>query len=317
MAPAPHAIDKKRAGSTLPASVLGTEVGPPATPQPESLPRTWLKPSPRLTVAPAPRVAFGQAPVDRVTMRGASEWLLRMLDAPRTKPHLIMGPNAFLVGLAERDARFAEALAHASLCLPDGMSVVWGSRLLGKPIPERVTGGEFMETMCSLLARRGKSVYFLGGLPGAAQKAIEILAARYPGLVIAGTDCPAPGFDQDPAATKAVLHRIRMAQPDLLCVAFGAPKQEIWMLDHCRNLPIGAALSVGAAFDTTAGLRKRAPAWTHQIGAEWLYRLVLEPRRLWRRYLIGNAEFGAIVFKEWVKLRKSRAMERLLRPTQV
>jgi N-acetylglucosaminyldiphosphoundecaprenol N-acetyl-beta-D-mannosaminyltransferase len=240
-------------------------------------------------------------------MRGATEWLMRVLDGPRGIPQLIMGPNAFLVTLAERDPRFAEALAHASLCLPDGMSVVWGSRLLGKPIPE---------AMCAAAARKGKSVYFLGGLPGAARQAAEVLAARYPGLAIAGTDCPEKGFELDPIATKEVLDRIRLACPDLLCVAFGAPKQEIWMLDHCRNLPIGAALSVGAALDTTAGLRKRAPAWTHELGAEWLYRLVMEPGRLWRRYLIGNLQFGAIVLREWVKLRKLRATERLLRPRE-
>ncbi len=264
MATTPDYIDKKKAASGLPPAMVGVAPARPFVKKPGQ---------PRLVAAPqAARVSFGRAPVDRVTMRSATEWLLRMLDGPRGVPHLIMGPNAFLVTLAERDQRFAEALAQASLCLPDGMSVVWGSRLLGKPIPERVPGGEFMETMCALAARKGKSVYFLGGLPGAASKAAEVLAARYPGLVIAGTDCPEKGFDQDPKATKDVLDRIRLACPDLLCVAFGAPKQEIWMLDHCRNLPIGAALSVGAAFDTTAGLRKRAPEWTHQVGAEWLLR---------------------------------------------
>ncbi len=308
MAPAPRYINEKRR-SGLPPALLGSR----------SLPtrRGQLKPGPGAhLVAPAQtaRVSFGKAPVDRVTMKSATEWLLRVLDGPRGMPHLIMGPNAFLVTLAESDPRFADALAHASLCLPDGMSVVWGSRLLGKPIPERVPGGEFMEAMCALAAPKGKSVYFLGGLPGAARRAAEILATRYPGLVVAGTDCPEKGFELDPRANKAVLDRIRTAKPDLLCVAFGAPKQEIWMLDHCLNLPIGAALSVGAAFDTTAGLRKRAPQWTHAMGTEWLYRLALEPRRLWRRYLLGNAQFGAILVNEWVKQRKMKATERLLRP---
>ncbi len=266
------------------------------------------------------RVHFGAAPVDSVTMKQATAWLMRVLEAPRTSstaPHLIMGPNAFLVTLAQQDARFAEALSRASLCLPDGMSVVWGSRLLGKPMPARVTGGDFMEQMCRLAADQGKSVYLLGGLPGAASLASRVLVERYPGLIIAGTDCPAKGFEHDPAAHAAVLQRIRVAKPDLLFVAFGAPKQEIWMLEHCGDLPIGAALSVGAAFDTQAGLRKRAPAWTHQIGAEWLYRLVMEPRRLWRRYLLGNARFGLIVTGEWIKQRKHRATERLLRPVPV
>jgi N-acetylglucosaminyldiphosphoundecaprenol N-acetyl-beta-D-mannosaminyltransferase len=174
-----------------------------------------------------------------------------------------------------------------------------------------------MEEMCALGGRQGLSVYFLGGLPGAADTAAARLAARYPGLVIAGTDCPAPGFESDPAAIRKVLAKITAARPDLLCVAFGAPRQEIWMHQHCSTLPIGAALSVGAAFDTQAGLRKRAPKWTHAIGAEWLYRLCMEPRRLWKRYLIGNSQFAAIVASEWWQRRKDRAVANQMRRSSV
>ncbi len=318
----PLYINRKRAASPLPPSLLGAHAPAldsqsPAPQPPAAGARSALKPSllaRSAAPAQAARVFFGRAPVDRVTMSSATEWLMRVLEGPRMVPHLIMGPNAFLVALAQSNPRFAEALAQASLCLPDGMSVVWASRLLGKPIPERVPGGEFMEAMCALLAKRGKSVYFLGGLPGAARQAADRLADGYPGLIVAGTDCPRHGFDQDGFTTQAVLDRIRDARPDLLFVAFGAPKQEIWMLEHCRNLPVGAVLSVGAAFDTTAGMRERAPAWTHEIGAEWLYRLAMEPRRLWRRYLIGNAAFGVIVAREWIKMRRQRATKRLLAP---
>ena len=264
-----------------------------------------------------PRVLIGQAPVDAASLDAASRWLLEELrqkkigltDAP---PLQVMGPNAFLVTLAARNAAFAAALRHANLCLPDGMSVVWGARWLGTPVPERVPGGEFMERMCALCAEHELSVYLLGGLPGAAEAAARALCARHPKLRIAGTDCPPLGFEQDEAANGAVFERIASAHPDLLCVALGAPKQEIWMLDECAALPIGAALSVGAAFDTLAGLRRRAPAWTHNIGAEWLYRLLMEPRRLWRRYLIGNVQFAVILAQTWFRQRKSRAMDVLL-----
>ncbi len=263
------------------------------------------------------RVFFGAAPVDAVDLRGSAEWLLEALQQRHAEaawtPLQVMGPNAFLVSLAAKNPAFAQALRGAALCLPDGMSVVWGARLLGQRIPERVPGGEFMERMCALCAEHGLSVYFLGGLPSAAEGAAKALRERYPGLVIAGTDCPPLRFEQDEHLNEAVRARIAAAKPDLLCVALGAPKQEIWMLDECGSLPIGAVLSVGAALDTQAGLRKRAPAWTHALGVEWLYRLVLEPRRLWKRYFFGNLEFAAITARQWGQLRKQRVMAELLR----
>lgn len=251
------------------------------------------------------RVWFGVAPVDTLTMEQATGWLLGALKSrsETDAPLQVMGPNAFLVTLAARNRHFARALQQASLCLPDGMSVVWGARLLGRTIPERVPGGEFFERMCASCAQDGLSVYLLGGLPGAADGAAQVLAQRYPGLRIAGTDCPPVGFDQVEDMRAQVRARIVEAKPDLLCVALGAPKQEIWMLDECVDLPIGAALSVGAALDTVAGLRKRAPAWTHNIGLEWAYRFAMEPRRLWKRYLIGNLEFLFITLRTWGAMR--------------
>ena len=275
------------------------------------------RPSPRRTSTHS-RVFFGAVPVDRVDMKQATTWLLAQLRRRGLqRPLLVMGPNASLVALGQANPYFVEAVQAASLCLADGMSVVWASRLLGKPIAERVTGGDFMEEMCALCARENMSVYFLGGLPGAAETAAATLAARYPGLVIAGTDCPPQGFENDPAVQKSTLAKIADARPELLLVALGAPRQEIWMHQHCLRLPIGAALSVGAAFDTQAGLRKRAPRWTHSIGVEWLYRLCMEPRRLWRRYLLGNCQFTAIVAREWWQLRKDRAVAEMMRKSTV
>ena len=217
------------------------------------------------------RVWFGAAPVDVLGMVGAAESVLRLLEQRRgqagREPLQIMGPNAFLVTLAAKNTSFAKALSRADLCPPDGMSVVWGARLLGMKVPERVPGGELMERLCALGAEQGLSIYLLGGLPGAASGAARVLAERYPGLQIAGTDCPEPGFEQNHEANETVRARITAAHPDLLFVALGAPKQEIWMM---------------------------------------------EPRRLWKRYLIGNAHFLAITTREWLRLRKDRAASRLL-----
>jgi N-acetylglucosaminyldiphosphoundecaprenol N-acetyl-beta-D-mannosaminyltransferase len=173
------------------------------------------------------------------------------------------------------------------------------SRVLDVPIPERVTGGDLMERMCAEAARYGFRVFLLGGLPGAAVMAAHNLRKRYPGLEICGMCCPPQGFEKDEAELARILKTIADAAPDLLCVAFGAPKQEIWMQENRSHLNVGAILAVGAAFDTQAGLRRRAPKWMQKIALEWFYRLVMEPRRLWRRYLIGNTQFVLLVMRQW------------------
>jgi N-acetylglucosaminyldiphosphoundecaprenol N-acetyl-beta-D-mannosaminyltransferase len=245
------------------------------------------------------RCTIATVPVDRLTLDEATAQIidvLRQRTAPG--PFLIMGPNAQLVTLAQSNPRFAEALRASALNIADGISVVLASMLLGRPISERTTGGDLMERLCSESARHGLRVFFLGGLPGAAHQSAIRLQRRYPALSIAGTYCPPLGFEHDSMEGAHVRQLIVEAEPDLLFVAFGAPKQEIWMRENCPTLPIGAALSVGAAFDTQAGLRRRAPRWTHRLGMEWLYRLIREPRRLWRRYLIGNTYFLCLVMKQ-------------------
>lgn len=273
-----------------------------------SLPPGMLASGPRLAgphvSSPAatrlPRFFLNGIPIDRVSLDDAAVWVLGAIKTRALgRPLLIMGPNAQLVTLAARQPNFAEALRSADLSVPDGISVVLAARLLGHPVPERIPGGELMERLCVESARHGLSVFFLGGLPGAAEGAARKFASKCSGFRLAGTYCPPSEFEKDPFECARIRRRITEAKPDLLCVAFGAPRQELWMRETCPTLPIGAAISVGAALDTQAGLRKRAPKWTHRIGCEWLYRLVREPRRLWRRYLIGNSHFLCIVAQEW------------------
>jgi N-acetylglucosaminyldiphosphoundecaprenol N-acetyl-beta-D-mannosaminyltransferase len=246
-----------------------------------------------------PRFVIDRVPVDRMAMDYAVAWVVHALRYRLIRsPLLIMGPNAQLVTLAATNARFAEALQAADLLVPDGISIVLASRLLGEPVLERVTGGDLMERLCAEAAKLGLSVFFLGGIPGAADGAALNLKGRYPRLKIAGAYCPPRGFEDDVMESAHIRQLITDAAPDLLCVAFGAPKQEIWMHNNCATLPIGAAIAVGAALDTQAGLRRRAPRWTHKIGFEWLYRLAREPRRLWRRYLFGNTRFLLLVARQ-------------------
>ena len=247
-----------------------------------------------------PRFHLSGVPIDRVTLDYAVAWVLQALkNRKRDTPLLIVGPNAQLVTLAARLPRFAAALRSASLSVPDGISIVLAAGLLGRPLPERVTGGDLMERLCIEAARHNLSVFFLGGLPGAAEMTARKFERLNPGFRTAGTCCPPPGFENDSAECARIRRHITDAKPDLLCVAFGAPRQEIWMHENCATLPIGAAIAVGAALDTQAGLRKRAPKWTHKLGLEWLYRLLREPQRLWRRYLIGNPQFIWLIARQW------------------
>ncbi len=256
----------------------------------------------RVRLPRPPRLVLGRVPVDRISMEYAAVLVVEALQQRGNYPPLkIVGPNAHLVTLAEHNGRFAEAMQAADLAVPDGISVVMASRLLRAPIPERVAGGDLMERMCAEAAHYGFRVFFLGGLPGAAVMAAYNLQARYPGLRICGTYCPRAGFEEDWQEELRVRRAIAEAEPDLLCVALGAPKQEIWMHENAAGLPVGAVMSVGAAFDTQAGLRRRAPRWVQRMALEWLFRLLMEPRRLGRRYVVGNTEFVVVVLRQWFR----------------
>lgn len=284
---------------------LTSEISRPLSPE-LSFAASPLTDSP---VSDLPRFYLNGIPVDRVSLEHAAAWVIRALTIRSSRsPLLIMGPNAQLVTLATRHPRFASALRSASLSIADGVSVVLAARLLSQPVPERVTGGDLMERLCIEAARSNLSVFFLGGLPGAADETARKFERNHPGFRTAGTCCPHPGFENDPLECARIRQQICDAKPDLLCVAFGAPRQELWMAENCATLPIGAAISVGAALDTQSGLRRRAPKWTQNVGLEWLYRLASEPRRLWRRYLFGNSYFLGLVARQWWRQSRTRML---------
>jgi N-acetylglucosaminyldiphosphoundecaprenol N-acetyl-beta-D-mannosaminyltransferase len=246
-----------------------------------------------------PEIQVGSLPVHKVTCDESARWVIDYLKTRHLRsPGLIVTPNAQHVTLAEKNTVFREACRAASLSVPDGASIVLASRILGSPIRERVAGCDLMERLCSECAEHGHSVFFLGGLPGAAEKAAQLLLQRYPVLKVAGTYCPPYGFEANLDECTYIRERIARAAPDLLLIAFGAPKQEIWAWQNCLDLPVGLAMSVGSSFDTQSGMRPRAPRWMQRSGLEWLFRLVSEPKRLWKRYLLGNAAFLYIVLRQ-------------------
>jgi N-acetylglucosaminyldiphosphoundecaprenol N-acetyl-beta-D-mannosaminyltransferase len=165
--------------------------------------------------------------------------------------------------------------------MADGIGIVWATRYLGKPAPERVTGTDTLVELAKRFAVQGYRLYLLGAAPGVAEAAGRRLQELAPGLQIAGTYAGSPA----PAEKEAILERIRVAQADVLCVAYGAPGQELWIARNLARLPVAVAIGVGGAYDFISGRQRRAPQIMQRAGLEWAYRLYREPWR-WRRMLV-------------------------------
>jgi N-acetylglucosaminyldiphosphoundecaprenol N-acetyl-beta-D-mannosaminyltransferase len=243
-------------------------------------------------------VSVGGIKFAPLSMSQSVDAVMESLRHPRLRPFSITAVNAHFVVTAERDARLHAYLNSADLCVADGSSILLSALAMGESLPERVTGIDLMVNLCREAAEENKSVYLLGGKPSAAAGAAKALSNMFPDLRIVGVDRPAIGSEFEPVEAERIRARIRAASPDLLFVCFGVPLQEYWIEKYALDLPVGAVMGNGAAFDVLAGFFVRPPAWVQKIGMEWFCRLVTEPRRLWRRYLIGNANFLSIVFRQ-------------------
>ncbi len=206
---------------------------------------------------------------------------VRAMIASR-RPHHIVIANAHTVNCACADPDYRAVLCRAALVLRDGAGVELASALCGRPLPHNFVGTDFVPRLVTALAP--VRVFLYGARPGIAAAAAAALQARAPQLAIAGTE---HGY----AEPATVVARIRAARPDVLLVALGNPLQERWIDRELAALDVPVVIGVGALFDFLAGRVPRAPRWLRALRAEWLFRLAIEPRRLWRRYLIGNARF--------------------------
>ena len=180
----------------------------------------------------------------------------------------------------------------ATLIMADGMPVIWASRIQGTPLPERVAGSDLISSLSAAAARHGRSVYLLGGEPGTAERAADILREGSANLRVAGTFCPPVGFESDLEQMDRIERRLRGAQPDIVYVALGSPKQER-LISRLRNrLPKTWWMGVGISFSFLCGDVRRAPQWMQRLGLEWVHRLIQEPRRLANRYLLHGIPFA-------------------------
>jgi N-acetylglucosaminyldiphosphoundecaprenol N-acetyl-beta-D-mannosaminyltransferase len=279
-------------------STFSAPLAPPISP----LPAVPAK-APRQPAAERWPIAILGVPIDAVTMDEALQRIRAMVES--RQPHYVVTPNVDFLVQAREDEQLHSILVNADLVLCDGQPLVWASKWLGNPLPERVAGADLTPRLIAQAARLGHRIFLLGATPEANELASQHLRATYPGLQIAGAYSP-PFKPLAQMNHAEIVARIRAAKPDILFVSFGCPKQEKWIAMHFRELGVPVCLGVGATIDFLAGTVRRAPTWMRRSGLEWTYRLAQEPRRLFRRYAKDMRHFGGALLAQWWRLRPGR-----------
>jgi N-acetylglucosaminyldiphosphoundecaprenol N-acetyl-beta-D-mannosaminyltransferase len=228
-------------------------------------------------------------PIHAVSLDEAALHVVASLAARRGG--WVVTPNVDILRRWVRDQGFRELIASASLNVADGVPLVWASRVQGTPLRGRVNGTDLVVRLSREAAARGLRVFLLGGAPGAAERAAKALRQKYPALIVAGVHCPAHGFEQDERQFEALVATVLGAQPDIVFVGLGSPKQDKVIARLCGRLPAAWWLGIGMSFSFIAGDQKRAPRLAQRLGLEWTYRVWCEPRRLARRYFIEGIPF--------------------------
>ncbi len=220
-------------------------------------------------------------PLANLTLTETVAAISDLIEARR--PSYFITANTHYAMLTEQHPDLPEINAGAALILADGAPLVWASRRNGSPLKERVAGSDLIFELSAEAARKGYRLFLLGGADGVAEEASRRLRDRYPGLQVAGIECP-PFREPTPEEELAMIDRIRAANADILFVAFGQPKGERWIAKHLSRLGVPISVQVGASLDFAAQRVRRAPRWMQKTGLEWAFRLGLEPRRLFARY---------------------------------
>lgn len=249
------------------------------------------------------RIRIGRVPIDVLSFEAALDAVLTLSD--RGKGGFVVTPNVDHVVLAEENPAFLAAYEAASLSLADGFPVVVTSKLMPTRLPAKVSGSDLVPPLMALCEAKKKSVYLLGAGPGVAELAAKKLVEKHPSLVIAGVDAPMVDLSKPKESRAGIVEKVVAAKPDIVLVAFGAPKQELFCHEIAEAVAPAVLLGIGATLDFIAGTVKRAPAWMSRAGLEWAYRLGQEPRRLAHRYFVRDPQYLGIVLRQYLGDRKA------------
>ncbi|MDT8301032.1 MAG: WecB/TagA/CpsF family glycosyltransferase [Sedimentisphaerales bacterium] len=235
--------------------------------------------------------------IDNITLDEAVSTIGKWIDSHDT-PRYVVTPNVDHVVRLPHNNEFRNIYQNADLVLADGMPLLWAAKFLGTPLLEKVSGSDLFVKFCETAARKKYRLFFLGGNPGDAQKAKEVLVRQNPGLLVVGVYCPLFGFEKDEQEGKKIVDLIKAANPDILFVGLGSPKQEQWIYEHYQKIKVPVSIGIGISFSFAAGTIKRAPVWMQKAGLEWFWRTMMEPRRLWKRYFVDDMKFFGLVLKQ-------------------
>lgn len=249
-----------------------------------------------------PRVELFGTQIDVVRMRDTLEIMAAWTAAPFDRCRYVVTPNVDHAVMLQEWEELRDAYRDAALVIADGWPVVAASRLVGRPLPERVAGSDLVPMlMQNASSTKPLRVFLLGAADGVGQRAAKNIRERFPGVDVVGVHSPPFGFEKDEAENDKILYMVEQTEPDVLVVGLGAPKQELWVHANQDQLKAKVALCVGATIDFLAGEKTRAPRWIQRLGLEWLHRMLSDPQRLVKRYARDAWKFPPIVWREWCK----------------
>jgi len=249
----------------------------------------------------ANRVNICAVEIDNISFDNALRDILDLVKKPGFS--YVVTPNVDHIVRMRRDPEFRVIYKKAALVLPDGMPLLWAGKFLGTPLKAKISGSDLFPRLCELTARKGYRVFFLGGSEGAALRAADELRKKTPNLCVVGVYSPPFGFEKSEVETEKIIQLIDQAHPDILFVGLGSPKQERFIFRFKDRFKVPVSIGIGVSFEFIAGMVRRAPFWMQYAGLEWFWRLLMEPMRLWKRYLFDDPVFFLLVLKQKLGLK--------------
>jgi N-acetylglucosaminyldiphosphoundecaprenol N-acetyl-beta-D-mannosaminyltransferase len=246
--------------------------------------------------------------IDPLTMTETVSTIIHWIDTKKAECKFVITPNVDHIVQVQSNINLQTSYKKASLVVTDGKPVIWVANFLNVHIPETVPGSDLVPAIFEYVQNHNKSikVFLLGAMPGVADQAKRNIAQQWPIVEVVGTLSPDFGFDKNEIESQRICEIINKTGADLLVIGLGAPKQELWITRYASELSVSSALCVGATIDFLAGEKPRAPLWMRKFALEWLHRMLSEPKRLAKRYIVDAIIFPQIVFQEWRLKKKTQ-----------